>query len=153
LSFGAKASARKIYKNLILLVLNLEAFRVENHQLMKLGEVISISTAQHINITNETCTVEEFMRGLSSVVELYIQRHTNYGSTGGRGQWFTEEGVEGQVLRFGQNEWESGTLRLRIEFCPDEPEPEPEAPELPLLEASIEPADSPLDEIRRLAEE
>jgi hypothetical protein len=151
LSFGAKASARKIYKNLILLVLNLEAFRVENHQLMKLGEVISISTAQHINITNETCTVGEFMRGLSSVIELYIQRHTNYGSTGRRGQWFTEEGVEGRVLRFGHNEWESGILRLRIEFCPDEPELE--TPELPLLEASIEPADSPLDEIRRLAEE
>ncbi|RFP56042.1 MAG: hypothetical protein BJG00_014650 [Limnothrix sp. CACIAM 69d] len=155
MSFGAKASARKIYKNLILLALYLEVVRVENHQLMKLGEVISISTDQQINITNETCTVGEFMRGLSSAIELYLQRYTNYSWTEERGQWFTEEGVEGQVLRFGQNEWESGTLRLRIEFCPDEPEPEPEleTPELPLLEASIEPADSPLDEIRRLAEE
>ncbi|MBD2635610.1 hypothetical protein H6G52_09585 [Limnothrix sp. FACHB-881] len=155
MSRGAKFSTKKIRKSLISLPLYLEVVKVENHQLMKLGEVISISTAQHINITNETCTVKEFMRGLSSVVENYVRGYGNYRWTEARGQWFTEEGVEGQVLRFGQNEWESGTLRLRIEFCPDEPEPEPkpETPELPLLEASIEPADSPLDEIRRLAEE
>lgn len=138
---------------LILLLLHLEAVRVENHQLMELGEVLSISTKQHITITNNTCTVEEFMRGLSRAIEIHLQRYTNYSWTEERGQWFTEEGVKGQVLRFGQNGWESGTLRLRIEFCPDEPEPESETPELPLLEASIEPADSPLDEIRRLAEE
>ena len=93
------------------------------------------------------------MRGLSIAIELYLQRYTNYSWTEERGQWFTEEGVGGEVLRFGQNGWEPGTLRLRIEFCPDEaePEPEPETAELPLLEASIEPADS-LEELRRLAE-
>jgi hypothetical protein len=122
---------------------------------MEMGEVISFSTNHQLIVTNKTCTVEEFMQGLSRVTELFLKHYTDYRWTEERGQWFTEEGVTGSILRFGQNGWESGTLRLRIEFCPDEPElePEPETPELPLLEASIEPADSPLDEIRRLAEE
>lgn len=117
-------------------------------------EVISIDPKQTIALSHGTCTVAEFIDSISQYLKKY------YNNTSGlpywdddRQQWFTDEGVEGRALRFGEKGWQSGRLRLSIEFCPDEPEPEPETPELPLLEASIEPADSPLDEIRRLGEE
>lgn len=123
---------------------------------LDLEEVISIDPKQTIALPHGTCTVAEFIDSISQYLKKY------YNTTGGlpywdddRQQWFTDEGVEGRALQFGEKGWQSGRLRLSIEFCPDEPEPEPEpeTPELPLLEASIEPADSPLDEIRRLAEE
>lgn len=121
---------------------------------LNLEEVISIDPKQTIALPHGTCTVSEFIDSISQYLKKY------YNNTSGlpywdddRQQWFTDEGVEGRALQFGKKGWQSGRLRLSIEFCPDEPEPEPETPELPLLEASIEPADSPLDEIRRLAEE
>jgi len=122
---------------------------------LDLEEVISIDSKQTIAVPHGTCTVAEFLNGVSQYLKKY------YANTSGlpywdedRQQWFTDEGVEGRALRFGEKGWQSGRLRLSIEFCPDEaePEPAPETAELPLLEASIEPADSPLDEIRRLAE-
>jgi hypothetical protein len=103
-------------------------------------------------------TVSEFLFGISRYLKNYFSETRNiYWDDNQQQQWFTDKGVEGRALRYGAKGWQSGRLRLSIEFCPDEPEPEPETPELTLLEASIEstdsPADSPLDEIRRLAEE
>lgn len=117
-------------------------------------EVISTDFKHTIAVRHGTCTVAEFLRGISR----YLQQYSTYRDVpiswdDNRQLWFTDEGVEGRALRFSEKGWQSGRLRLSIEFCPDEPEPEPETPELPLLEASIEPADSPLDEIRRLGEE
>jgi len=123
---------------------------------LDLEEVISTDSKHTIAVRHGTCTVAEFLHGIS----IYLQRYSTYRDApiswdDDRQLWFTDEGVEGRALQFGEKGWQSGRLRLSIEFCPDEPEPEPEpeTPELPLLEASIEPADSPLDEIRRLAEE
>lgn len=118
-------------------------------------EVISANHKHNIAVRHNTCTVSEFLNGLSRYLKAYSDnsRDVPFCWDDNRQQWFTDEGVEGYALRYGEKGWQSGRLRLSIEFCPDEPEPEPETPELPLLEASIEPADSPLDEIRRLAEE
>ncbi|TAD78551.1 MAG: hypothetical protein EA001_07105 [Oscillatoriales cyanobacterium] len=118
-------------------------------------EVISANHKHNIAVRHNTCTVSEFILGLSRYLKAYSDssRDVPFYWDDNRQQWFTDEGVEGHALRYGEKGWQSGRLRLSIEFYPDEPEPEPEAAELPLLEASIEPADSPLDEIRRLAEE
>jgi hypothetical protein len=123
---------------------------------LDLEEVISTNSKHTIAVRHGTSTVAEFLHGISR----YLQQYSTYRDVpiswdDNRQQWFTDEGVEGRALQFGEKGWQSGRLRLSIEFCPDEPEPELEAetPELPLLEASIEPTDSPLDEIRRLAEE
>jgi len=119
-------------------------------------EVISADHKHNIAIRHNTCTASEFLRGLSRYLKAYCDssRDVPFCWDDNRQQWFSNEGVEGYALRYGEKGWQSGRLRLSIEFCPDEPEPEPapETAELPLLEASIEPADSPLDEIRRLAE-
>jgi hypothetical protein len=119
-------------------------------------EVISTEPDYTIAVKHQTCTTREFLSAIASA----LQHYSSYGGSlitwnAKRRLWFMDEGIEGRALRFSEKGWQSGRLRLSIEFCPDEPEPELEAetPELPLLEASIEPADSPLDEIRRLAEE
>ena len=117
-------------------------------------EVISTEPDYTIAVKHQTCTTREFLSAIASA----LQHYSSYGASlitwnAKRHLWFMDEGVEGRALRFSEGGWQSGRLRLSIEFCPDEPEPEPETSELPLLEASIEPANSPLDEIRRLAEE
>jgi hypothetical protein len=123
---------------------------------LKPHEVISCEMRYQIGLKNPTSTVQEFLQVIANALQHYsgynistIEWNSN------RRLWFSTEGIRGEALRFEKKGWQSGRLRLSIEFCPDEPEPELEAetPELPLLEASIEPADSPLDEIRRLAEE
>ncbi len=116
------------------------------------NEVISAGTAYHIAMKNRTCTVQEFVESIADALQHYSGYNIstiNWNSN--RRLWFTEEGVKGGALRFGEKGWQSGRLRLSIEFCPDEPEVETR--EMPLLEASVEPVDSPLDEIRRLAGE
>ena len=117
-------------------------------------EVISVDPNYTLVVRHNTCTVEEFIYSLSRALKAYTTfRDVPFDWDEDRQQWFTDEGVEGRALRFGEKGWQAGRLRLSIEFCPDEaePEPEPETAELPLLEASIEPADS-LEELRRLAE-
>jgi len=119
---------------------------------LDLDEVISANTQHSIGVKHPTCTVEEFLDGIAHA----LQHYATYSSSSitwdrNRYLWFTEEGVEGRALQFRKKGWQSGRLRLSIEFCPDEPEVETR--EMPLLEASVEPVDSPLDEIRRLAGE
>ena len=62
-----------------------------------------------------------------------------------------EDGIKAQVLTYQAKGWQKGRIRLRFEFCPDDPDVEeiagPQEPELP-----SEP-DSPLDEIRRMIDE
>lgn len=57
------------------------------------------------------------------------------------------QGVNGQVLRpGGVGGWLTGTVRVRLEFTPDEPEEEEEQQESVLL-SPVEP-ESPLDDLR-----
>ncbi|WP_414587430.1 KGK domain-containing protein [Scytonema sp. PCC 10023] len=45
-------------------------------------------------------------------------------------KWFTDEGVECQVLQIYGGGWQKGRLRFRLEFIPDQPEA-PESPSSP----------------------
>jgi KGK domain len=57
--------------------------------------------------------------------------------------------VRGQVLRPGAGGWLSGTVRVRLEFIPDEPEEDEEEPqEAILLPPAPEIPQSPLDDLR-----
>lgn len=47
---------------------------------------------------------------------------TRYPATS-RQRWFTPNGIKCQVLRVQGGGWQSGKLRFRLEFVPDEPEP------------------------------
>ena len=52
------------------------------------------------------------------------------------------EGIECQILEPGFEQWQTGKLRIRIEFCPDSP-PEQAQP------LAADPSDSPLDALRQ----
>ncbi len=60
------------------------------------------------------------------------------------------EGIEIEVLRFGEKSWKKGTLKLTLEFCPDEPIAE----ENPVKNgAKIVQPESPLDDLHQIINE
>ncbi|MEP0868895.1 hypothetical protein NDA01_03665 [Trichocoleus desertorum AS-A10] len=80
-------------------------------------------------VKHPTFQVSEYMEALSEFLRSYL------GATEQSNQ-LLNEGVPGKVLKPGKG-WQTGKLRMRLEFCPDEPE------EINLSEDS-----SPLDEYR-----
>ena len=114
-------------------------------------EVININRGCQVNITNPTFTVREFAEAIAKS----LAEHSHYTKqsypvftwNNDRAAWFTNEGVPGRVLRFGERGWQEGRVRVTIEFCPDEDEEE--IVNVPLLESAE--ARSPLDEIREMS--
>lgn len=116
-------------------------------------EVVSINPGWQINITNPTFTPREFLAAIVASLAEHSRcttssdYHPVFSWSNKRAAWFTEEGVEGRVLRFGERGWQEGRVRVTIEFCPDEDEDE--IVDVPLLESAE--ARSPLDEIREMS--
>ena len=80
------------------------------------GEVLSVNKSAQFIIGHGTFRVQEFMNALREQV---IQH--GFGSVSNdKAQWFSEEGIECEVLQFGSNGWQKGTVRLYLEFSPDE---------------------------------
>lgn len=114
-------------------------------------EVININRGCQINIINPTFTVREFAEAIAKSLAEHSQ-HTKQACpvftwNNNRAAWFTDEGVPGRVLQFGERGWQEGRVRVTIEFCPDEDEDE--IVDVPLLESAE--ARSPLDEIREMS--
>lgn len=81
------------------------------------GEVLSISESALIFIGHTTFRVGEFSEAVRSQLEASTQ-----GWNGDKNSWFTDLGVDCEVLRFTSGGWQKGKVRIRLEFAPDEGE-------------------------------
>ncbi|NJN61741.1 MAG: hypothetical protein HC795_09630 [Coleofasciculaceae cyanobacterium RL_1_1] len=135
-----------------------------NFHILDDHEVISIDQSHQINVFNPTCTSNEFLNAIKRALILLDRSSNSFHWSESKQEWFEEDGVEGEVLQFGEKDWQSGRLKLALVFYPDEPEEKLEEDEnqgielkeVPLLEASLEPIETsaePLDELRKLADE
>lgn len=79
------------------------------------GEVLSISESALIYIGHTTFRVGEFSEAVRSQLEQNTQ-----GWNEGKNSWFTDAGVDCEVLRFTSGGWQKGKVRLRLEFSPDD---------------------------------
>jgi hypothetical protein len=80
------------------------------------GEVLSVNKSAQFIIGHSTFRVQEFM---TAIREQLISH--GFGSVSGdKAQWFSEEGIECEVLQFGSDGWQKGKVRLYLEFSPDE---------------------------------
>lgn len=79
------------------------------------GEVLSISESALIYIGHTTFRVGEFSEAVRSQLEQNTQ-----GWNEGKNSWFTDAGVDCEVLRFTSGGWQKGKVRLRLEFAPDD---------------------------------
>ncbi len=79
------------------------------------GEVLSISESALIYIGHTTFRVGEFSEAVRSQLE-----HNTEGWNEGKNSWFTDTGVDCEVLRFTSGGWQKGKVRLRLEFSPDD---------------------------------
>jgi hypothetical protein len=119
---------------------------------LDIDEVVNVPDNLKLCISNRTFTVREFCEQIGRILSDY-PRYSNaiYKFTwlAAQSAWFNGEGIPCKALRFGDRAWQSGRVRLTLEFCPDPPEEE--TVDVPLLTGTTE--DSPLDEIRRLSGE
>ncbi|GAB4348073.1 MAG: hypothetical protein Fur0042_14750 [Cyanophyceae cyanobacterium] len=124
----------------------------EKFSSLDIDEVVSVHEDFRLCFDNQTFTVREFCTQIGAILGNYYKfSSAAYRIFWDADQcaWFDGEGVPCNVLRFGDRAWQSGRVRLTLEFCPDPPEEE--ALDVPLLPGTME--DSPLDEIRRLSNE
>lgn len=68
-------------------------------------------------MANPTFKVIEFLDALAQLVSEQEQDWTE-----DQEGWFTDRGARCEVLRFGNQGWQRGRIRVRLEFCPD-PQP------------------------------
>ncbi|MGL4501135.1 MAG: KGK domain-containing protein [Planktothrix sp.] len=117
-----------------------------NCQILDYDEVVQIEEPLRILSNDPTCKIGEVIAALMSLLKPAPPHN-----------WKTpaqnpeQQGIQAQVLTYEAKGWQKGRIRIRIEFCPDEPEVEeiaaPQEPE------SVNEPDSPLDEIRRMIDE
>jgi len=134
----------------------------DNFYILDEHEVISVHQSCQPILKNPTCTSQEFLLGLQNALK-ELARFTNSSGVNfdpaRTPDWFKSDGIAGEALRFGEQGWQTGQIKLALVFCPDELEEETEdvtSGEVPLLEASLEPIETsskPLDELRKLADE
>ncbi|PSB13479.1 KGK domain-containing protein [filamentous cyanobacterium CCP2] len=67
-------------------------------------------------MANPTFKVIEFLDALAQLVSEQEQDWTE-----DQEGWFTDRGAQCEVLRFGNQGWQRGRIRVRLEFCPDPP--------------------------------
>jgi len=88
---------------------------VENQfEPLSTGEVLSVSESSQIAIGHSTFRVGE----LADALRAQLLEQKIGGLTKSTENWFTEEGVPCEALRFGADGWQSGRVRIHIEFCP-----------------------------------
>ncbi len=78
-------------------------------------EVLFIRTGR-ILMSNPTFKVSEF---LDALAQLISEQEGEWSDE--REGWFTEQGQSCEVLKFGNQGWQRGRVRIRLEFCPDRP--------------------------------
>lgn len=67
-----------------------------------------------ILMANPTFKVSEF---LDALAQLISEQEGEWSDE--REGWFTEEGQTCEVLRFSNQGWQRGRVRIRLEFCPE----------------------------------
>lgn len=78
------------------------------------GEVLSVSESTQILIGHSTFRVDE----LAEALRAQLLEQKVGGLTADKADWFTEEGIPCEALRFGADGWQTGKVRIHIEFCP-----------------------------------
>ncbi|MCU0527376.1 MAG: KGK domain-containing protein [Elainella sp. Prado103] len=78
-------------------------------------EVLFVRSGR-ILMANPTFKVSEF---LDSLAQLISEQEGEWSDE--REGWFTDRGQTCEVLRFGNQGWQRGRVRIRLEFCPDNP--------------------------------
>lgn len=78
-------------------------------------EVLYVQSGR-IVISNPTFKVSEF---LDALAQLISENEGDWSDE--REGWFTERGQSCEVLRFGNQGWQRGRIRIRLEFCPERP--------------------------------
>jgi len=72
--------------------------------------------AGRVLMSNPTFKTGEFLDALAQL----ISENEEEWSEDQEG-WFSERGTRCEVLRFGNQGWQRGRVRIRLEFCPDNP--------------------------------
>ncbi len=80
------------------------------------GEVLSINEAVQFLIGHSTFRSGEFLKAFKE----QLLEYNIGGLTEDKGTWFTDDGIECEVLKFGSSGWQRGRVRINLEFCPDE---------------------------------
>lgn len=78
-------------------------------------EVLFVRSGR-ILMANPTFKVSEF---LDALAQLISEQEGEWSDE--REGWFTEHGQSCEVLRFGNQGWQRGRVRIRLEFCPERP--------------------------------
>jgi len=88
---------------------------VNNHfEPLDNGEVLSINESELIYIGHTTFRVGEFAEAVRTKLE------ATEGWNEQKNAWFTDTGVDCEVLRFTSGGWVKGKVRLRLEFSPED---------------------------------
>ena len=83
--------------------------------LLSEDEVLYVRSGR-ILMSNPTFKVIEF---LDSLAQLVSEQEREWSDE--REGWFTAEGQSCEVLRFDGQGWQRGRVRIRLEFCPEQP--------------------------------
>ncbi len=81
------------------------------------GEVLSVDETSQILIGHRTFRVGEFADAIRTQLEYGLG-----GWTEEKDGWFSDQGIPCEVLKFGSNGWQKGTVRFSLEFCPEDPQ-------------------------------
>jgi hypothetical protein len=71
---------------------------------------------RRVLMANPTFKVIEFLDALAQLVSEQEDEWTE-----DQEGWFSDRGAQCEVLRFGNQGWQRGRVRVRLEFCPDPP--------------------------------
>ncbi|MBD1924658.1 hypothetical protein H6F77_26890 [Microcoleus sp. FACHB-831] len=102
------------------------------------GEVLSVEEDSQILIGHRTFRVGEFSKSMRDQLEYGLGKVKWTEETEG---WFSDNGINCEVLKFGSDGWQKGKVRISLEFCPQDTEvefPEPPTPAISLDEEEPE---------------
>jgi hypothetical protein len=78
-------------------------------------EVLFVQSGR-ILMANPTFKVSEFLDALAQLISEQEREWSDE-----REGWFNERGQSCEVLRFANQGWQRGRVRIRLEFCPERP--------------------------------
>jgi KGK domain len=97
----------------------LEKIMNDRFESLESGEVVSVQHDAQVLSGHRTFRVGELSNAIESHLEKAIADWNEE-----KKAWFSDRGIDCEALRFGSNGWQKGRIRLCLEFCPDEPNPQ-----------------------------
>ncbi len=86
-----------------------------DYGLLRDDEVLYVQSGRII-VANPTFKVSEF---LDALAQLISEQEVEWSDE--REGWFNDRGQSCEVLRFDNQGWQRGRVRIRLEFCPEYP--------------------------------